>query len=1130
MAKSRDELFEGIDSSVTWDTGVVFNRTKGIPIDKWSVFQTKAEAETYALNNPTAYPGQIISVVYASGNPEMFVINGDGELKPVASTSVSTGEGGTVDLSNYYTKTEVDDLVALGGGSVDLSDVVNKSLYYYGDENIVPTDGKYFTITEDGAISINETTWDNSVTDVVIPYEVNGIKTKYIDSIAFINCTRIKRVIIPNGITSIRTCAFMNCDNLTSITLPDSITNIDMDAFLECGRLSNITFKGLKPQWNAINIHDSNGILFNVEITFEGDLKLPEIMDTDEFIELWNNNSDFELFAGKATEAKTMAVYIGQINANSNGLDLKADKEEVSELKEDQEVLAGAIGDFYNHATWAEERFNGIDSEIESLKQSGSGSADLSEYAKKEDITALQNGEGFVNGAIKPESTSFFEFEYASNLFNRDTVLIGRYINENGYVNTNDNYVTTDYIPIKPGDTIRRQFTYNGVRYDNTEKPNYGNFRVAAYDSDYKYIEGSYVLSAVVYTAPANTAYIRMTMGISFINNPAYTDIALFISDDPTVIPYSELGNRSNIFLRPDIIVKEENLSVEIETIKNTIEQNIENLGVEVENIKSELEEINHSGGDGGSVDLSGYAKMEYITSLQNGEGFINGAIKPESTSFFDLEYVGNLYNPEDIYREEYLTPSGTIGKNNETYFTTGYIPVTEGKTIRRQYTYNGTRYDNETKSYGTMDIAAYDSNKAFITFGDNVTHWKIPQGTEYIRVTMGKSFLPEGSYTDIALIYGDTPTVVPYIPFGTVSGVYLKKEYLPKMTVEAYLPKDIYCAVGRTIEIYNNQVCPSVSDEMYFKWDCSVGKALKRKFSIEGTEAIVGDYILSLYIYNSDFDLLWSDSTNLHVVEDNISSLSISVIGDSLSNGKPWMAEVTNLNNGISFVGTRTYSYQKDSDGNIRTGAHEGRSGWSAARYNKAGDASPDESSFKYANPFYDGSGFNWSYYVTNSLGGVSPDVVVLFLGTNGITLDPTSNGNAIKLLVDKIRDDNETIPIFVINTLYKSGQNGIGKQTSSDGYATYKGQYKYEEDMKVFNLMEYVNDILSGYTNVYTVPVALCHDSEYNYGAVETPVNPRSSVKEFYPIESVHPQSEGYYQIADIVYSVLCGGINQA
>lgn len=59
--------------------------------------------------------------------------------------------------------------------------------------------------------------------------------------------------------------------------------------------------------------------------------------------------------------------------------------------------------------------------------------------------------------------------------------------------------------------------------------------------------------------------------------------------------------------------------------------------------------------------------------------------------------------------------------------------------------------------------------------------------------------------------------------------------------------------------------------------------------------------------------------------------------------------------------------------------------------------------------------------------------------------------------------------------------------------------------------------------------VNLALTHDSEYNFGAVETPVNPRATQKELMPIESVHPQTQGYYQMADVMYSAICYSNNQ-
>lgn len=39
--------------------------------------------------------------------------------------------------------------------------------------------------------------------------------------------------------------------------------------------------------------------------------------------------------------------------------------------------------------------------------------------------------------------------------------------------------------------------------------------------------------------------------------------------------------------------------------------------------------------------------------------------------------------------------------------------------------------------------------------------------------------------------------------------------------------------------------------------------------------------------------------------------------------------------------------------------------------------------------------------------------------------------------------------------------------------------------------NLQIMLSDMLHGCNNLYFIPVAATHDSEYNFGAVETPVN---------------------------------------
>ncbi|MDE5860782.1 MAG: leucine-rich repeat domain-containing protein, partial [Ruminococcus sp.] len=51
----------------------------------------------------------------------------------------------------------------------------------------------------------------------------------------------IKKVIIGDGVTSIKEWAFYECTGLTEITIPDSVTSIGELAFLGCTSLTEIT-------------------------------------------------------------------------------------------------------------------------------------------------------------------------------------------------------------------------------------------------------------------------------------------------------------------------------------------------------------------------------------------------------------------------------------------------------------------------------------------------------------------------------------------------------------------------------------------------------------------------------------------------------------------------------------------------------------------------------------------------------------------------------------------------------------------------------------------------------------------------------------------------------------------------
>ena len=102
---------------------------------------------------------------------------------------------------------------------------------------IIPTSISYNSETY-SVTSIGEDAFIlcSSLISITIPNSVTSIGEE-----AFYHCTSLSSITIPNNVTSIGNSAFKSCSSLTSITIPNSVTSIGEKAFESCYGLTSIT-------------------------------------------------------------------------------------------------------------------------------------------------------------------------------------------------------------------------------------------------------------------------------------------------------------------------------------------------------------------------------------------------------------------------------------------------------------------------------------------------------------------------------------------------------------------------------------------------------------------------------------------------------------------------------------------------------------------------------------------------------------------------------------------------------------------------------------------------------------------------------------------------------------------------
>ena len=162
--------------------------------------------------------------------------------------------------------------------------------------------GVYYNITDANAKTVEVTYVENGIGNsdfyygaITIPKRVSKENVTYdvtsIGNSAFVRCSGLTSITIPNSVTSIGGSAFYFCSALTSVTIPNSVTSIGVYAFQNCSRLTSIHISDLA--WWCNTDFSSSYLSDNVHHLYLGDqeitnLVIPEGVTNISSATFWN--------------------------------------------------------------------------------------------------------------------------------------------------------------------------------------------------------------------------------------------------------------------------------------------------------------------------------------------------------------------------------------------------------------------------------------------------------------------------------------------------------------------------------------------------------------------------------------------------------------------------------------------------------------------------------------------------------------------------------------------------------------------------------------------------------------------------------------------------------------------------
>lgn len=166
------------------------------------------------------------STKFESTNSSVVTVDSDGNIEAVspgkAYIAVTNGDATAVVT------------VVVSASKVDLKHEQSNSEY------------KFFFFDDNGDVCVRVTKYIGTKSVVKIPSEIGGYPVRVIDEYAFMNCSTLINLTIPEGVTKLGYGAFRACKKLKTIKFPSTITELEGFEFEDVSTVESIDFPSIK--------------------------------------------------------------------------------------------------------------------------------------------------------------------------------------------------------------------------------------------------------------------------------------------------------------------------------------------------------------------------------------------------------------------------------------------------------------------------------------------------------------------------------------------------------------------------------------------------------------------------------------------------------------------------------------------------------------------------------------------------------------------------------------------------------------------------------------------------------------------------------------------------------------------